>query len=326
MSTILRWWTRHDPGTAPRVLSALLMVVLLGTAGITAALATEAHSAGRPVGSTEPASPPQAPSQPPARAAPQARSAAPVPSPPVWLVEPAGAFVGWAIAEYGDGGVTTLTSENGSGLSTTASMIKVWIAADYLRRTAEAGRHPTLARLAELSQIIRDSDNALTQTIFEELGAHASIERLIDICDLPHARAYANRWSNTQLSPADAALLGVCIADGRAAGPVWTDWLLHEMRLVRGTGDFGIRDALPEQQRSVVAIKNGWVVRADQRSWHVNCLAIGETWTMGVMTRYPAYLGYEHGAEMCRSLAAEHLPVPVERTGPKRPESVAQFS
>ncbi|HEY8471072.1 MAG TPA: hypothetical protein VIL37_00335 [Natronosporangium sp.] len=305
MGSILRWWARHDRSAAPRVLGALVVVLLLGSSGMLAAMVPPIQVAGSRAAEVE-----QSPSQPPTRAAPQARGVPPAATPPpVWLVEPAGDFVGWAVVEYDPTGVIGWSgSKNATEVSTTASMIKAWIAADYLRRATEAGQQPSPARLNQLTAVIRDSDNAYAEEIFQELGAHESTERLIEICDLPHARAYPYSWSNTQLSPMDAALMGVCIADGRAAGPEWTEWLLSEMRQVRGRGDFGIRQALPPEQRSSIAIKNGWVERTNQSAWHVNCLAIGPTWTMAVMTRYPAELGFEHGAELCRLLAASHLP------------------
>jgi hypothetical protein len=99
--------------------------------------------------------------------------------------------------------------------------------------------------------------------------------------------------------------MAACIADGRAAGPKWTSWLLKEMRLVRGVGDFGIRKAFPAKVAKTIAIKNGWVTREDSGNWEVNCLAIGDGWTMGVLTRYDASLGYEYGAGICQKVAAQ---------------------
>jgi hypothetical protein len=328
VSTILRWWTRHGNPTAPRTLGALLLVIVLTATGL-------ATLPARPPGQVRAAwmaghSPP--PAEPgPARAAPEPKGAIPAPSPPPVWHEPAGDFTGWAVVDLAGGeGRTVTASDNATELSTTASMIKAWIAADYLRRVTETGGEPSPGRLLELTEVIRDSNNAYTEVIFQELGAHESIERLIDICGLPYARAVPQQWSGTLLSPVDTALMGVCIADGRAAGPEWTDWLLEEMRLVRGLGDFGIRDAVPLEQRSSIAIKNGWVARKSQQAWHVNCLAIGQTWTMGVMTRYPEQLGYEHGAEICRSLAAEHLPIlapaPAAPPGPDQPYAGPQPS
>jgi hypothetical protein len=316
MSTILRWWGRQPTTAAPRVLGALFIVVVLVATGL-AANSLRSPATIRPVWVAG-QGPLPSPSPSPSPAGTEPRGANPVLSPPpVWQVVPSGDFVGWAIAVDDDDGMTVAGSENATELSTTASMIKAWIAADYLRRVAESGGTPSAQRLSELTLVIRDSDNTYAQDFFGELGAHESIERLIDICGLPYARAVPDRWSNTLLSPVDTALMGLCIADGRAAGPEWTDWLLEEMRLVRGIGDFGIRDAFPPEQRSAVAIKNGWVARKDQDAWHVNCLAVGDGWTMGVMTRYPEHLGYEHGAEICRSLAAEYL-LPFITTPPAR--------
>jgi hypothetical protein len=198
-------------------------------------------------------------------------------------------------------------SPNLAETSTTASMIKVWLAADYLRLTWEQGEEPPETRLEELTLIVRDSDNEHTQTLFVELGHHESIERLISICGLTDSHPVPFTWSQTRLSARDTARMGGCIARGDAAGPEWTGWLLNEMRKVRGLGDFGIRHAFPSDQRSTIAIKNGWVIRSDVGEYHVNCLAIGDGWSMGVLTRYPAEWGYEHGAEICRSLAADHL-------------------
>lgn len=329
MSTILRWWMRHETTAAPRALGALIVVGLLATTGLVA-LAGESggHAQALWVAGHTPL-PTPAPAAMPPRAAPEPKGALPVPSPPpAWLVQPAGDFVGWAVVDRNGDGMSITASGNATELSTTASMIKAWIAADYLRRVAETGGVPSPGRLSELTGVIRDSDNTYAQAIFQELGAHESIERLIDICGLPYARAVPHRWSDTLLSPVDTALMGLCLADGRAAGPEWTDWLLNEMRQVRGLGDFGIRDAVPPEQRSSVAIKNGWVVRKEQGAWHVNCLAIGATWTMGVMTRYPADLGYEHGAGICRSLAAEHLPAPADQgvIQPDMPEPGLNYS
>lgn len=252
-----------------------------------------------------PAVPPRQPPQPMATG--PAASPVPPPVPPGAPApgDPTGDFVGWAVLDLASG--TTTGSSNLAETSTTASMIKAWIVADYLRLTAEAGDQPDPERIGQLQQIIRDSHNGYTEVVFDEIGEHASIERLIQICALTDSQAVPNRWSNTRLSPRDTTRMGACIADGRAAGPEWTAWLLDEMQAVRGIGDFGIRHAFPPDQRAAIAIKNGWVIRSAEDAWHVNCLAIGDGWTMGVMTRYPAHLGYTHGAEICRSLAAQQL-------------------
>jgi hypothetical protein len=296
-----------------RALAALLAAVAVTGTSLTAvALAplpgwTASHQAAIDLDPVAPAAGVTSPSpaRQPAGPAGAARAVSP-PGPP-W--QPSGEFVGWAILDLATGTITG--SDNMAEVSTTASLIKAWIVADYLRLAAEAGWRPGGQRLDQLEVIIRDSNNEYAKTVFDELGAHESIERLITICRLTDSRPYQDFWSNTQLSPRDTARMGACIADGRAAGRAWTDWLLAQMRAVRGVGDFGIRQAFPPDERSAIATKNGWIKRDYDLSWHVNCLAIGDGWTMGVMLRYPLRsgydLGYEHGAALCQSLAAEHL-------------------
>lgn len=258
-----------------------------------------------------PAAPPPAPPS-PSSEPPPSRAREPELSPPP------GVFVSWALLDLRTGDLTG--SNNLAETSTTASMIKAWIAADELRRTAESGARPTAERLRQLRLVIRDSDNEYAELVFRELGRQESIERLIDICELTDSRADPWGWSTTRLSARDTVRMGACLADGRAAGPEWTDWLLDEMRAVRGLGDFGIRKALPPDEAAEVAIKNGWVIREELGEYHVNCLAIGDGWSMAVLTRYPAELGYEYGAARCQSLAAAHLPrAPEQPVGPALP-------
>ncbi|MGW4461072.1 hypothetical protein [Micromonospora sp. NPDC004704] len=210
----------------------------------------------------------------------------------------------WSIVNRRTGAVSG--SANMGETSTTASLIKAWLTADYLRRAAADGVTPTEAKLADLTKIIRDSDNTRTDTLFTEVGRTESINRLVGICKLTDSGPAADGgWSRTALSPRDTARLGVCIADGRAAGDTWTTWLLNEMRLVRGVGDFGIRHAFPAAQRKTIAIKNGWVERTKEQEYHVNCLAISGDWTMGVMTRYPVALGWDYGMDNCRKIAEQ---------------------
>jgi hypothetical protein len=198
-------------------------------------------------------------------------------------------------------------SKNMASASTTASLIKSWLAADYLRRAAEKGKTPSDAKLGQIRTMIRDSANTPAQTLWEELGQQVSITRLVSICDLTNSKASSSGWSRTQISAQDIARLGDCVSDGRAAGPEWTDWLLDEMRAVRGTGNSGIRKAFPASVQKTIAIKNGWIDRTAEREYHVSCLAIGDGWTMGVAVQYPfgGGRGYDYGFEVCESVARQ---------------------
>ncbi|NGM12644.1 serine hydrolase [Verrucosispora sioxanthis] len=207
----------------------------------------------------------------------------------------------WSVLDRRSGEI--IGSENMAETSTTASLIKAWIVADYLRRTADAGQTPSDGKLDDLTRIIRDSDNTRTEQLYTQIGRSASIKRLLSTCELTDSKVSSDLgWSRTQLSPRDTARLGNCIAEGTAAGPKWTKWLLSEMRQVRGAGDFGIRKAFPAAEAKKIAIKNGWVDRTREQEIHVNCLAIGDTWAMGVMLQYPINKGYEYGMKNCEKI------------------------
>ncbi|MEU3452508.1 hypothetical protein ABZ671_02720 [Micromonospora sp. NPDC006766] len=210
-------------------------------------------------------------------------------------------WYGWSVLDKRTGKI--IGSKNMTETSTTASMVKSWIVADYLRRTAEAGQTPSSAKLADATKIIRDSDNVLAQRFYNDVGRSASIKRLIKTCGLTDSKVSSDGgWSETNLSPRDTARLGLCIDDGRAAGPKWTDWLLNEMRLVRGAGDFGIRKVFPAKVQKTIAIKNGWIDRPEKQEMHVSCMAIGDTWTMGVMVRAPLNLGWDYAIDNCQKI------------------------
>jgi hypothetical protein len=218
-------------------------------------------------------------------------------------------FLSWALLDRRSGEITG--SANLDQTSTTASMIKAWLAADYLRRAAEKGEEPTTARLRELEILIRDSDNNAADRTFNANGKTASINRLIEVCELTDSKAVPGFWSNTSISARDTVRMGQCIADGRAAGQKWTPWLLDMMRKVRDVGDFGIRKALPEEMQGSVAMKNGWLLRDEDNHWHTNCLAIGDTWVLAVLQRYPSQgnwnADFAHTREVCTTVAQQLL-------------------
>jgi hypothetical protein len=200
---------------------------------------------------------------------------------------------------------TIVGSRNWNQTNMTASMIKAWLAADYLRRAAENGQQPSAARMNEIKTMIRDSANGPASTLWTELGKSQTIARMISICRLTDSKA-GDGWSTTRLSARDTCRIAHAIGTGAAAGPTWTDYLINEMRAVRGTGNFGIRRAFPSGEQSRIAIKNGWVDRQATQEWNVNCMALGGTWTMAVLTRF-RYTGpdWSPGAAIAKSVATQ---------------------
>lgn len=236
------------------------------------------------------------------------------PEPPVTVA--VDGFLAWALLDRTTGDV--LQSPNAHRTSSTESMIKAWIVADYLRRT----RNPSRRDLADASRAIRDSHNGTTERLYAAGGRDRVVRRMIDICGMRDTYIPSGGtgwWSRTEMSAADAVRLGECIVNGEAAGPEWTDWLLEEMRHVRGStaaedqrpaagfegGRWGIIDALPDRVAEQVSIKNGWTRIGRDDSWHVNCLAVTEQWVMAVMMRYPARLSLDYGADRCAEVARQ---------------------
>jgi hypothetical protein len=224
-------------------------------------------------------------------------------------------FFAWALLdEHGQ----IAGSKNVAARTWAGSIVKVWIVADFLRLTAEQGKEPSERQLAQASKAIRDSDDTSANALYKAAGETAQLRRMIRICGLTDTTIEGDRWRSVRMSSRDAVRLGACVADGRAAGDKWTDWVRREMTMVRGSlepadqphgGRWGIIDGLPAQLRdSGVGIINGWVVVESEGEWHVNCLAVADRWSMAVMTRYSADRDLRYGAEACKAVAAQLVP------------------
>lgn len=230
-------------------------------------------------------------------------------------------FFSWALLDRESGKISG--AKNMAATSSTESMIKVWIVADYLRRLGD--KPPPQAMLQAGSTAIRDSNDVAAERLYGQGGRGAVIDRLIKICRLTDTRKVVPPgektvwWSYTEMSPRDAVRMGECVKDGTAAGPKWTKWVLEEMAKVRGTtapkdqkareagGRWGIIDGLPEGilAQGPVAIKNGWTLIFADGKWHLNCLAISDDWVLAVMTRYSGRKGLDYGADVCASVASQ---------------------
>lgn len=243
-------------------------------------------------------------------AAPATRVAAPMPFRPGQVSVAGDTFLSWALMDRRTGEIRGSSTMDQA--SWTASMIKVWLAADYLRRATERHETPTADSLHTIEIMIRDSDNAAASDIYARDGGADSIQRLISICGLTDSSPNPAGWAVTNLSARDSVRMGDCVAGGRGAGPQWTQWLLSQMRGVRGEGDFGIRDALPPAQAARVAIKNGYEDFATGDGlYHVNCLAVGDTWVLAVMQQYEPTADWDtdfpRGEHGCTQVASQLL-------------------
>jgi hypothetical protein len=212
-------------------------------------------------------------------------------------------FWSWALLDRHSGqiaGSPTLATR-----SDTASAIKIWLAADYLRRADENRITVTTTRQRQISMMIRDSDNNMADFFWKTNGGAPTIQRMIRICGLTESRAVLKgTWSTTEISARDGARMISCVVDGRGAGQRWTAFLVNEMRQVRGPGRFGIVTALAPDTAVRTAIKNGWINRSDGR-WHITCLAATDDWALAVQTQYAVALGMGYGANICKQVALQ---------------------
>ncbi len=290
----------------------------------TSALAVPSPRAGGVVGSPAPSYPTQSP-RPPLHDVPVApRPQAQVTLSPHPVSVRGTVFFGWSLLNRQTGAIAG-SSNRESGHNSTESMIKAWIASDYLRRLAASGRTPTATALHELTLMIIDSNDNMAQKYYMIDGGNAVVQRLISMCGLKHTTIFSAWWSKTRMTPADAVRYGECVASGKAAGKKWTPWILKTMTHVRGGvgyqqlktggGRWGIINALPAAVVSTTSIKNGWT--AYQGVWHVNCMAIQKDWVLVVMMRYPAGNGLQFGANICASVTRQLIDPP-SRPGAER--------
>lgn len=215
--------------------------------------------------------------------------------------------------------VDTATGETAASPSSTvqirsASVIKVAIGAAALGRARAAGRTLSWTRSAQLTRMIRYSDNDATQALWSANGGasgvlgyvRSRVPGLAMRVDAGHPGA----WGYTYVSSRDLALLGAALMRGTLLATPDSERLLREMRNVTPSQRWGIAQAFPGR---TVALKNGWYPDSEQRSWRVNCLGIltppgrSKPVVLAVTTKYPLSLGQGYGENTCRQVASRLL-------------------
>jgi hypothetical protein len=264
-------------------------------------------------------------------------SSSPTPPPPpppptlqagdVAITSPATTFFSYA---FYDRRTNEMTGSDNSATktNTTESMIKVWLASDYLRRLGT--KQPSKTALNYISTAIRISKDASASWLYRQDGGKSTITRLISMCGLKNTKYSGSGWAYTTMTAQDAVRMGLCVADGRAAGPQWTEYILEEMRHVQGTaaakdqeettggGHWGIIDGLPKNLVPETSIKNGWTNIQKDANWHVNCLAIHTDWILVVQVRLKSNTslrqkdekGLKNAASVCAQVAKQLTVVP----------------
>ncbi len=252
-----------------------VFVVYLAAAASAAAVAVPVARAALPVrpahAAAPPPLPPPSPSTSPSPFVAHLQVAAQQPPPPPTVHAPADPaaiktpaslnFFGWALLDRRTGQATGSANRE-TATNTTESMLKVWIAAEYLRHSA----NPGAGALAELHKMIVDSDDNVAFNYYHAEGGDPTIRELVSVCGLTSTR-----------SPGINELLKT-MREVRGG--------VADQQRTTGGGRWGIIDALPPDMTAATSIKNGWTPQGDH-NWHVNCLAIHPDWVLAVELRYP---------------------------------------
>jgi len=182
------------------------------------------------------------------------------------------------------------------------SSIKAWIAADYLRVAQAEGRAVTSSERADIAAMVRSSDNAAAQRLYQALGGDAILRHLRSVCGVTAATSTPGYWSLTQITAVDATQIFRCVLRSAPAYPGGDD-LLTDLRSVDPDDAFGIKAALPPT--TTVSMKNGWMPHSSTTGeWNVNCVAAWDDYVLAVLTRYPADRPLAYGADVCRDVTA----------------------
>jgi hypothetical protein len=295
-----------------RVVLIFVMTALVGTMGACSSSVTATHAAGTWISGTQRATgkPTTPATTPPASTAPSVATLR-APDDSEDITVSGTSLFGWALLDRDTDEVSG--SDNDATMTNTSeSMIKPWIAADFLRRQDEAGNTPTDSQLADIRLMIIDSNDIMAQKYYVRDGKNAVINRFISICQLQNTSiGRSGWWSYTMVNPVDVTRYGECVADGTAAGKRWTPYLLKLMTQVRGDwqdqisdakqgGRWGIIDGLPASLAGEVSIKNGWYGHVD--SWHINCMAIDTHWVLAVEMHTTSM---KKGVDVCASVARQ---------------------
>jgi hypothetical protein len=239
------------------------------------------------------------------------------------VANPAGlSEFGWALLDRHTSQIVGSANKD-TMTNTTESMVKPWLAADYLKSLGT--KQPTQQAQDDIANMIEWSNDATADMYYKFDGGPASIQRLINTCGLSGSSSPDSQgWSYTLITPADAVRYGKCLGDSTAAGATETPWLLDKMRHVQGGvndqisatkqgGHWGIVDGLPDVLAQQVAIKNGWTYIYADHKWHINCLAILPDWVLAVEMQYAptsANTELQRGADVCASVARQLVYTP----------------
>jgi beta-lactamase class A len=207
----------------------------------------------------------------------------------------------------------TLANGDGGVAMRAASIVKIVIAMRLFALTREQRRGLQPDEQADLSAMIRASDNDAATRLWNGLGGPAVIDWVRKVTGVRNTGPPANpaEWGFSTTSARDMAVILTAVLHARGVNPAQRDALLREMRQVIPAQRWGVADAV---HHSNPAVKNGWYPDTDEGLWRVHCTGVVDDgphpnrWVVVVTTRYPVNLGQDYGEETCANVAARVLP------------------
>ncbi|WP_031033721.1 serine hydrolase [Streptomyces sp. NRRL F-5650] len=156
----------------------------------------------------------------------------------------------------------------------TASIVKVDVLAALLLQAQDEGRHLTAQERALAEPMIRNSDNAATNTLWREIGGAPALEAANKRMGLTATRGGPGaKWGLTRTTASDQIRLLLAVFDGtpavRTASPLDKDSRTYIQNLMTRVADdqaWGVSAV----SGSGYALKNGWLQRTATGLWDVN--------------------------------------------------------
>jgi beta-lactamase class A len=154
----------------------------------------------------------------------------------------------------------------------TASVMKVNILTALLLQRQKAHRGLTATERDIASRMIRNSDNAAADVLYEKVGGGSGLARIDRRLGLKETVPYPTRWGASRSTAADQVRLLRVLA--RKKSPLNTanrHYVLDLMRSVTPSQAWGIRAAA--HRGEAVAVKNGWTpLHVQGTGWAVNSI------------------------------------------------------
>jgi hypothetical protein len=156
----------------------------------------------------------------------------------------------------------------------TASIVKADILAALLLQTQQAGHHLTTQEKTWAGTMIRNSDNAAADALYNRIGQAAGLNRANRTFGLTATKGGSGgRWGLTTTNAQDQlALLRTVFGDDSVLSSASRTYLRTLMGQVEADQDWGVSAAGDPKAESM--LKNGWLPRTATGLWVINSIGM----------------------------------------------------